>query len=259
MNTDFTYCGAVLEDLGLMPEGSLSTFVVGSMARGWASPASDIDFVIVTTEEFSDERAFSLDVPLDPPAVPTVAFRHEDRRWELKYWLESQVDQLFDKISWEAFDQDQKVGDRLTEVEVVFLERLVTCLPVRGDDWIQRRRDQLEASAFRSILVMQALTKADEKVETALSQLAGDDPESGVLSARDAFGWAMDALLISHGEYGALVKWRARRFRAAAPKLLSFEEYWSYETMRTYDPSKPGNWIEAVARLCKKVSMEVEI
>jgi hypothetical protein len=257
---DFSHCQGVLADRGLLPDDALSVIVVGSMARGWASAASDIDLVVVTKHQYeAGDKAFTLTLPLRPDSVPTVAFDHDNRRWELRYWLDDQVDQLFDKVSWDALETDTKVGDRLVESEQIFLERLVTCVPVIGEDWVLRRREQLGESAFRSLLVMQSLTKVDAKTRTALGQLAAGDVESAVLSARDAFGWAMDALLDGHGEHGALVKWRARRFRAARPELLTFDEYWALETMRDYDPDNPGEWIRRVVALCKRVSMEVEI
>jgi hypothetical protein len=257
---DFSHCQGVLVERGLLPDDALSVFVVGSMARGWATEASDVDLVVVTRDRFEGgDKAYSLDVPLRPGSLPTIAFDHDGRRWEIRYWLDDQVDQLFDKVSWDTFDADHKVGDRLVEAEQLFLERLVSCVPVIGDDWVLRRREQLGESAFRSLLVMQGLTKVDAKTRTALGQLAAGDIESAVLSARDAFGWAMDALLDGHGEHGALVKWRARRFRAAEPTLLSFDEYWALETMRDYDPADPGEWIRRVVVLCKRVSMEVEI
>jgi predicted nucleotidyltransferase len=260
LSIDFSYCEGVLADRGLLPDDTPSVYVVGSMARGWATLASDIDLVVVTTEPFEGGgEMFMVDVPLRPGAVPTVAFNHGDRRWEIRYWLDDQVDQLFEKVSWAAFDADRKVGDRLVETEQLFLERLVSCAPVIGQDWVRRRRDQLAESAFRSLLVMQGLNKTDARTRTALAQLAAGDVESAVLSARDAFGWAMDSLLDGHGEHGALVKWRARRFRAAAPKLLTFDEYWALETMRDYDPGNPGEWIRRVVAVCKQVSMEVEI
>lgn len=260
MTPDFSHCPGVLADRDLLPDDALSVFVVGSMARGWANDASDIDLVVVTRDRFEGgEKAFSLDVPLRPGSLPTVAFDHDGRRWEIRYWQDSQVTQVFEKVGWDAFEADRKVGDRLVEAEQLFLERLVSCVPVLGTEWVADRREQLSSSAFRSLLVMQGLTKVDAKTRTALAQLAAGDVESATLSARDAFGWAMDTLLHGHDEHGALVKWRARRFRAAAPSLLTFDEYWALETMRDYDPADPGDWIRRVVALCKKVSLEVEI
>jgi hypothetical protein len=244
---------------GLRPPGELALLVVGSRAVGWANPGSDLDLVSVIAEPFTDDRMLRLDVPLTPDRVQTVAFQEGPVRWEVRFWLDDQVDQLLAKVSWWALEHDEKVADRLTELEQVFLERLLTCVPVAGADWVTRRREELGASAFRAIVLTQALAEADTKAETALHQLAAGDAESAVLSARDAFGFAMDALLVHCGQYGRLTKWRARRFRAAAPAFLSFDEYWAIETMRDLDPAAPGKWVEDVVRVCKDVSMEVEL
>lgn len=260
MSDDLRRCLDVLAAHELVPDDALAVFVVGSMARGWANPGSDVDLVVVTEAPLADrDDCFALDVPLSPPQISTVAFAHQDRRWEVRYWLDDQVDQLFAKVSWEAFETDRKVNERLVEAERIFLERLVTCVPVTDAKWVHGRREQLEASAFRSLVVMQGLQKVDARVATARAQLAAGDPEAAVLSTKDAFGWAIDTLLDGHAEYGTLMKWRARRFRAAEPAMLTFQEYWAVETMRDYDPADPGAWVRRVTTLCQRVSMEVEI
>lgn len=256
MSDDFL---GVLAEQGLVPATGLAAFVVGSTARGWAHHTSDVDLVVVCGEPFEDDRTLRHDVPLEPDHLPVVAFQHADRRWEVKYWLDGQVDQLLAKVGWDRFGDDRTVGHRLAEVETLFLSRLRTCLPVSGRLWIERRRGQLDGSAFRSLLMMQALTDADEAAEDSVGQLAAGEAHGAVLSARNAFGYAVEALLISHGDYEANLKWRARRFRAAAPALLSFVDYWAIETMRDLEPDRPGEWVERVIELCKTVSMEVEV
>lgn len=251
-------CTEVLAGLKLIPATELSTFVVGSTARGWAHATSDVDVVVISDEPFVDDRAVTLELPLDPGSLPTVSFHHDGRRWEVKYWLDRQVDQLLGKVTWERLDE-ARTGDRLTEVELLFLSRLRTCATVTGREWVRRQRERLDGSAFRSVLIMQALTKSDDAAEVAIGQLAAGETECAVLSARLAFGFAVDALLAGHGEYEMNVKWRARRLRTVAPALLSFEDYWAVETMRDYRPEQPGRWVEQVVGFCKTVSLEVEM
>jgi hypothetical protein len=60
--------------------------------------------------------------------------------------------------------------------------------------------------------------------------------------------------------YGTMTaKWRARRMRDAAPGALSFDQYWSMETMQDLDPADPGNWVRRTISWCKATAMEIEI
>lgn len=255
----YGFCQQVLSARELLPRGVTAIAVVGSVARGWDTPASDLDLIVVSDSPFTHPGTRAQDVPLTPRTLPTMAFSHEGHRWEVKYWLDDQIDQVLAKVTWTAFGNELKAGDRLAELERILLERLLTCIPVTGEEWIKRRRDEIESSAFRSSMLVEALAKADNRIRAALGQLDAGDSQSAVVTARDAFGWAVMALMLDQGEYGSLGKWRVRQYRAVATSLLPFDEYWSYETMRNYDPADPGSWVRGIADLCKRVSMEVEI
>ncbi|MFG2349681.1 nucleotidyltransferase domain-containing protein [Streptomyces phaeochromogenes] len=259
MNEPLAKCLDVLRGEDLLPDDTLAVFVVGSAARGWAHATSDIDVVVITKSPLQSERTQLLLVPLVPGSLSVATFSALDKRWEVKYWQDAQVDQLYRKVTWKAFEEDQTIGDRLTEVEELFLGRLLSCVVISGDDWILGRQRELADSAFRSLLVMRALTEADEAAETAIGQIAAGDSECAVLCAREAFGWAVQAILIDQHQYDSGVKWRPRRFRLVAPALLTFDEYWSIETMREFDPTAPEVWVERVVEVCKKVSMEIEV
>ncbi|GII77158.1 hypothetical protein Sru01_21400 [Sphaerisporangium rufum] len=249
----------VLGEHRLLPGDALAAFVVGSTARGWANPGSDIDVVVVSAAPFADDRAVTTRVALVPDTLPVVTFRRGERRWELKYWTAAQVDQVMNKITWSAFEADRRVGDRLTLTENLFLARLRSCVPVFGAGWVEQARRRLDGTAYRSFMVIEALAEADDAVEDALGQLAAGDVESAVLSAQAAFGFAVEAVLAGHGEFGPQPKWRARRLRAAAPEILPFAEYWSIQTMRDFDPERPQEWVRRVAETCRRVAMEVEV
>lgn len=260
MDERFAGCLAELESRSLVPQPCLSAFVVGSVTRGWGNPASDYDIYLMCEKPWQGERGMELTVGLEPAEVPVAIFQVNGRRWEVKYWLDTQVDQMLAKVSWESFEESMLAGQALADAEEVFLERLVTCIPLTGEDWVRARQADVAASAFGAYAVTRTLAKADDAVEDAAGQLAGGDLESAVISAKKAFDHSVDALLESLGEYGYYTpKWRARRFRAVAPEAMTFEEYWAVETMRDYDQADPGAWVSGVIRSCKRLSMIIEV
>ncbi|MCX4527002.1 MULTISPECIES: nucleotidyltransferase domain-containing protein [unclassified Streptomyces] len=261
MTFDFTRCLDEVSGRGLLPADHRAAFVVGSLARGWANPSSDVDIYVVTDEPWTGAASGSIRVPLTRPDVPTAHFpgAGDGRRRELKYWTDGQIGEVLAKVSWAEFDAGRSIGQMVTRDEEQLLERLLACRPLSGEDWVRERQREIEQSAFRAVVVSYCLTNADDFVEDALGQLAVDDLDSAVLSVRQAFGHAVDALLASHGECGRLVKWRARRMAAARPEALPYERYWAVETMRDFDSAAPRAWVEDVITLCKSLSMEVEI
>jgi predicted nucleotidyltransferase len=261
MEDKFAGCLEELERRNLIPEQCRAVILTGSVVRGWDNASSDYDISVISGGPSWSGSGRDISVPLQPPTVPTELFHVDGRRWELKYWLDEQVDQMIGKVSWVEFEKVGFSSGLLTDQEEVFVERLISCIPWSGDDWVAQRRQEIAASAFGTFTVTRSLDKADGCAEDALGQLAAGDIESSVLSARKAFGHAIDALLESLGEYGGyyIPKWRARRFRAAAPTLISFDEYWKTETMMDFDPAAPEVWVKNVVALCKSISLKVEI
>ncbi|WP_328332141.1 MULTISPECIES: nucleotidyltransferase domain-containing protein [unclassified Streptomyces] len=256
--------GQILETLRgrqLVPDTCQAAFVVGSAARGWGNKKSDIDIYVVSTAPWSGADSIGVSVPLRPPVVQWHTFYADNRGCDLAYWLDDQVDQMIAKVSWAEFDQVRaSSGDALVWREEIFLERVMTCLPLFGADWVARRRAEIDASAFRSILVTRSLGQADRAVEDTLGQLEDGDLNSAVLSARIVLGHTVDALLEERGQYGSSIpKWRTRRFLAADPATLSFAQYWDLETMREFDPGDPSKWINEVLTLCQDLSLKIEV
>lgn len=248
-----------LRQRDLLPDNALAAFVVGSVARGWENSRSDFDIYVVTTEEWQTETSSDTLMPLDPPRVRSEVFYENSRRWEITYWLESQIDQMLAKISWERYTSGVFAGEILSPREETSLARLAHCLPLLGTEWIEAKYELLKQSAFRSIVVVRSLGLADDAAEDALGQLESGHLESAVLSARRALNHAVDALLEGAGEYGShMPKWRPNRFRAAAPEVLSFERYWALETMRDFDPADPRPWVRSVLTTCQDIAMRVE-
>ncbi|MFD0884807.1 hypothetical protein ACFQ08_09630 [Streptosporangium algeriense] len=250
---------AELAARGLLPEDHRAVYLAGSLVRGWGNSGSDLDVYVVSAAPRTAPSTALAPVALTPDHVPVEVVHVDGVRWDIEYWTDSQVDQMFAKVSWEEFDTNHSVADLLTSHEMDFLERLGSAVSVTGEEWLAGRRTQLESSAIRSILVSRALNLSDLFVEDAVGQLKAGDVESAVLSAKLAFGYAVNALHVSCGEFGHSAKWRARRFRQVEQTIMPFEEYWAIETMRGYDPANPAAWVEDVVLACRRISMEVVI
>jgi hypothetical protein len=242
----------------LIPADCLAAFVVGSAARGWNNARSDHDVYVVTTQEWDTPTSRPVPMPLDPPGVRSETFHEDGRRWEVTYWLDRQIEQLLSKVSWQEYERGL-AAEALTPREEVSLGRIANCLTLRGEDWVRDRRKRLADSAFQSFLVVRSLNLADDAAEDALGQMEAGNTHSATISARRAFGHAVDALLESHGEFGShMPKWRPNRLRIVAPSFLSFERYWALETMQGYDDADPKPWIREVLALCQDISLRVE-
>ncbi|MEW1824565.1 hypothetical protein [Streptomyces sp. NPDC088196] len=249
-----------LRERGLLPAATVAAYVVGSAARGWHNARSDFDIHVVTAAGQHSGTGTEVPVPLDPPFVRGRTFYARDRRWEVTYWVADQFDQMLAKVSWQAYEDGGTVPEEpLSWREELSLARLGNCLPLYGEEWIAHSQERLARSAFRSFMVTRSLSEAANAVEDALGQMESGDLESATISARTAFGRAIDALLEGEGEYGSHIpKWRPNRFRAAAPRALSFAEYWAVETMRGYDPADPRPWITSVLTVCQDLAMRVK-
>jgi predicted nucleotidyltransferase len=249
-----------LRGRGLVPGDSLAVFVVGSAARCWDNERSDFDIYVVTASEWATETSSIMRMPLNPPRVRNEMFYDRNRRWEITYWLVSQIEQMLAKVSWGEYERSVFADDFLSYREELALGRLENCLPLLGDDWILKYRERLRATAFRSLVVARSLSAADNAIEDALGQMESGHLESATISARWALGHVIDSLVEARGEYGSqMPKWRPNRFRAVSPAVLPFEKYWELETMRGYDPQDPGRWIREVLTICQDISSKVEL
>ncbi len=251
----------VLERRDLLPRDYSAALLVGSTARGWDNQKSDVDIYIVCSESWNSDTCASVKLPLNPPEVQTESFYDSGRRWEITYLLDDHFRQMLAKVSWAEFRREGVVAEEaLTTREETYLARLATNVVLAGSEWAAEHHAQLETSAFRPFLMARSLVAADDCVEDALGQMDSGDLESAVLSARKALGHAVDALLEGHGEYGSpQPKWRPHRFREARPTMLSFDRYWSIETMRSFDSANPGRWVKEVLMLCQDISMKVQV
>ncbi len=249
---------APLTQHGLVPRSALAVLVVGSAARGWHNARSDYDIYVITNRRYCSVTSNFVPVPLTPSHLSTELLYRRGRQWDVTYWMDSQVDEVFSKVSWEALSKGTLTEDTLGMPEELLLSRLGNCLTLLGQDWVDRGRIRLAESAFHSFVVVRSLGAAEDAVEDALGQLEAGDLESATISARKAFGHVVDALLESHGQYEShLPKWRPKRFNAANPDVMTFADYWRVETMQGYEVSDPGPWIKSVLTLCQDLAMRV--
>lgn len=243
---------------GLLPENTLAVYLCGSMARGWGNARSDIDLVVVVPAAWQSPTAGELRVALDPGAVPFETLQVQGQQLEAKYWLEHQILQVVEKVSWHAVRGAHAVHERLTPVEENLLGRLLTCIPISGESWIDGMRERIRESAFTTIALNRTLELVQEAVDDARGQLEAEDIYSAVLSTRIAFGHSVDALTLSRGELDRSTKWRARRVHEVAAAELPFGRYWDIETMRDLNALGATEWTSSVLDLCESLTDAVK-
>ncbi len=204
--------GDIIQDLDSrhrLPPERLALMIVGSTAQGWANETSDIDINVVAVHPWHGAQGV-IGVPLEPDTVPVEVQQVQGQRCEIRYWLDRQVDQMMAHVGWPAFEMPSPTTTVLHVLEESFLERLVSCICVDGEDWVRQRQGELARSAFKALIVARSLSESDNCCEDALGQLASNDTHSAVLSARQALGHSIDALLESGGTYGSHnSKWRS--------------------------------------------------
>ncbi|WP_069742999.1 hypothetical protein [Streptomyces sp. EN23] len=237
----------------LLPSNPVAVFCGGPAARGWPDPATAHDIRVVTRTPWSPPSAVNRRVPLDPSVVGGITLLLDGRRSVVTYWTECQVDQVLAKTTRERLAA-VKAAPLLVEAEELLVENLLTGQALSGTEWVSDRRGRAEASAFQDITVTRSLGDAEGSIEDTLGQLASGDLHSAVLSARKAFGHAVDAMLESHGGYGTCTpELRARRFREVAPSIMDFDTYWAVECLRDLRADDPRSWVESVLETCREL------
>ena len=252
-------CLAELRERELLPPSYRAIWLGGSLVRGWGNVTSDLDVYVIVDEPWTHATGSSSVISMEPGSVPVEVFYVDGRRWDVEYWLDSQVDTFLERVSWQAFESGRSKGDDFTRPEIAMAQRLATAVTVDGAEWVSRRAADFDASALKTMMVTLALYELDLLTEDAVGMLESGDAHSAVLAARFAFGYAVEAVLASHGEYHEQQKWRARRMRLVEPPELGFDDYWRLETMRGFDPDAPEKWVEEVLVVCQNISTEVRL
>lgn len=256
MDFDVNTALGELDSRGLLPRDVRAAFLCGSLARGWGNAKSDADVYLVVPEPWESTTATGIRIPLDPGLVPLETIYVGGRQWEVKYWVERQIEQVLGKAAWSEFEHD-RTEQRVTRNEQDLMARMLSCVPITGHDWITKTQLRIKESAYEAVVVSEILEDGELMIEDAVGQAEAGDLESAVLSTRLAFNCAVDALVVVNGQYDRNPKWRARRMRAAAPKQLPFDRYWRIEVMRDLDPTAPLPWIEQVLDVCRELMSEV--
>ena len=239
---------------GTLPADTLAVFVGGSVARGWNNEWSDIDAYVVSRSPWPGAEAKT--APLDPPRLPVELLDLDGVLVDAEYWTADQLAQVLAKLTPDGTGRASLLG--LVREEMSLLDRLAHPLVCTGADWVGQAQAAIEASPFRSLAVTMFFDALDQRVEDALGQLRAGDTHSAVLSARLAYGFAVDGLLARYGEVGQNPKWRARRLAAARPAELPWDDWWRVETMADYDDADPGGWVRAVCRECRRITTVVD-
>jgi hypothetical protein len=259
MTVDLAGCVDELRERGLLPHDLHCVFAAGSQVSGFGHKTSDLDLYVVSETSWSGPTAKRRAIGLEPNWIAIEEIFVGGTRWDIKYWTASQVEQMLAKVSWAHFTSGKTDDENLSLVELSTLERLTYAVAADGEEHLEQLRRRVGKSALTSTVVVRSLNYTDTYIEDAVGQLNAGDLYSAVLSARIAFGHAVDALLAYHGQLGQQPKWRARKLAAVRPEVLSFEEYWSTETMRDFDPDDPAAWIRRVVSICQRICMEVVI
>lgn len=249
---------ATLADRRLLPDRFESVYLTGSLIRGWGNAGSDYDFYVIGHERWLSPSAEQVVVALEINQVSLETFEQGGREWDVEYWQDAQVDELLGKVSWQCYRDNGDTGGLLTVFERDFLERLRYAEPLVGQDWWNRRREQLSASAFIPMIVQRALHNARSSIDDATGMLASGDVRSAVIAARIAFTASVDALLSHHGSLARSPKWHARRFAETEQDVLSEARYWAIETMQGLDPAHPQAWVADVLRVCTDIRTAVQ-
>jgi hypothetical protein len=119
----------------------------------------------------------------------------------------------------------------------------------------QRR---LHESAARQVMAARCLRLVDNAVDDALGQWEADDIRSATLAASRAYGFAVDAVLATAGEFSFSSKWRVRRMEHVRPAQLTVEDYWAVESMQDYHDD-PQAWLERVLSSCQTLAASIEL
>lgn len=262
MKSDAEITSSQLAEAGFLPPTYLSVYVSGSVVKGWGNDKSDLDIYVITADAIELEAPHTATVGLQPPQIPTRADYLGDRRLDVEYWQEGQVDQLLSKLSWDALSIDGAAGEDLSHAEYVFLDRLGYAIPLAdqmdANSWLTLRQKELSESAHRSILIAHHLTAADHRIEDSLGQLEAGDMQSAILSAHRAFRFTIDALLATYGRFSPNEKWRARQMSEVRPSEVDFDAYWERETFRSLDKDWQL-WVTETLSLCQDIHSVISV
>ena len=177
-------CLAVLAEQRLLPADRRATYL-----SGVDGPADPVEATVVVG------RPDPIAGLVGPDAGragrwtgPRRSCYHGDRRWDVDFWTDEEVDRLLRAVSWQALESGRSVGMTLRRYELEFVQRLGTARAAEGQDWVRRRQQDFAGSAVRTMVTTQLLMTVDRERERAGRLLAAGEAEAAVLAARAAVG-----------------------------------------------------------------------
>jgi hypothetical protein len=213
-----------------LEHGASIAFVSGSIVSGFAHELSDLDVYVVTEHPVPAIEAAGYETyNVSPPLVPIVTEWRPTGRWDVELWLHTQIAQLLAKLSPEPADASREVV--LSDEDIDFFYRLEIAVPVLGAEWLEQRQRQLRDGPIHQLVAARCFNTADGYIEDVEGMLSAGDLASAVLAARLAFGQAVDGVCAAHGSLQISPKWRARRVRTLPAEVLTYDAYWSIESM----------------------------
>lgn len=237
--------------------GATSVYASGSVVQGWGHANSDLDLYVVTSEpvrEFGDLESFERRVSTTDPVIHIVLGEFEAFRADIEMWSESQVDEIIGRFAGASRDQEAPNPDK-TEQEL--LHRLTAGQPLTGGDWWASRSKAIHDGCYGLWLAESQKLTAECFLEDAGGLLVSGDHESAAFTAREAFAYAVEALLATYGDYSVARKWLYRRLLAAQPTQISVEEAWRRLTFHGAHDELTV-WAEETARLAQRLLLTVE-
>lgn len=247
-----------LDAAALVPDDAACVLLVGSRARGWQHARSDLDVVVVTASPWAGATDERQAVALPDNSIAVAVTEVDGVRCQVKYWTESQILSLLDKVDWAGWDTG-RTGDFLSTNECLLIERLPHAVALRGPDRAADLADRIRASAACSYLSLACLTRADESLEDVSGLWESGDVPAAVLAAQRAFVHVTDALTASLGVPGTDTKWRLRRVEATDGTVLDADEFWRLTTMQHFDAEHPERWLDHVTYRCSQIMLDVRL
>ena len=206
-------CLALLAEQRMLPPEREATYLSGTDA-----PAYPVEATVVVRDR---DRIAGLVGPDAGRAGrwtgPRRSWYRGDRRWDVDFWTDDEVDRLLRAVSWQVLESGRSVGMALRRYELEFVQRLGSARVVEGGEWVRRRQADFADSAVRTMVTTQLLMMLDRERERAGRLLAAGDPEGAVLAARAAVGTAVDAVLAARGTVVAEPARRVGRLRQLGP------------------------------------------
>jgi Coenzyme PQQ synthesis protein D (PqqD) len=248
----------VLREHVHVPADLECAYASGSVVAGWGHTESNLNVYFVCAAEVEPDGC--LHKPIAGPegtfeggTIPTIDTQVSGIRLVAEYWPVARIEAMLRRC-------EEPVGrSLLTAHNVEFLYRLSVGVAIHGDEWLTATRERVQRSNLRSILMSRAVEAAGQSLEDTSGLLDTGDHVSALLTVQRAFRCVAEAVLVNAGHIPPTPRWRARKLREVRPKLLSFDEFWAWQTMAGFDPERPEVWIRRLAERCSALLLELDV